>query len=77
MLAAQCDFWQYADMTTQKQRDRWAKQVRTKREAVDNLTQERLAGMSRYSLSYLQKIENGKGSRKGVEHFLDLIRGIA
>lgn len=73
LLAGYREKWHYPRMTTQRQKNRWAKQVRNRREAA-GITQERLAGMSGYSLSYLQKIENAKeGSADSVQHFLELI----
>lgn len=60
-------------MITERQRRKWAKQVKAARQKK-GATQEQVAAESKHSLSYLQKIENGMdGSEKAVRYLLELI----
>ncbi len=61
-------------MVIDEQKQEWARLVREKRRAK-GLTQEQLAIGSGFSLSYLQKIENGVvASQEAVDAFLAKIR---
>lgn len=57
----------------QKAQKKWARTIRARRDAK-GITQEELASASRYTLSYVQKIEvAAKGSTKAFDELIGVI----